>query len=74
MRCAGVGAGCDTTVNLQRVHHALKRLSFLRLRLATPIEGETLPTMAAPDVNTVVVAVTKYLHLPDPCVLVTFVH
>jgi hypothetical protein len=53
-------------VNFQRLHHPIKCLCLLRLRLRPPVKGEPLPTMAASNLNTFVVAETEHLHLFDP--------
>jgi len=59
-------SGCCAAVLFKRPHHAFKRFRFFRIRLPPPIESETLAAIAAPNLNTFVVAVTEYLHLTDP--------
>jgi hypothetical protein len=68
-----MGAGRDAMVILQRTDHAFKSLCFLRLRLTTPIKGETLPAIAAPDLHSFIAVPAEYLHRSGPFVSVTFV-
>jgi hypothetical protein len=68
----GLGAGCDAMVILQRLDHAFKSFSFLRLCLLTPIKGEPLRTITAPYLNSFIAGPTKYLHLlASPCSLLS---